>query len=174
MTENEEKSIQAEAEQTTASEWEAKVIAPKSATDELVMEAQVVKKEKGSKPSKGQKPSKKTAEGNHSSTCVITNTSMNNICLMNGDKFEQITVAPREIKTVSRDTLRSLLKNPMVQRFFDKGILTHTLDAQDVSAHDAVVPEELKNPVERHENGQNVVAEVKKYEKDGSIKLDLE
>ena len=61
----------------------------------------------------------------------------------------------------------------MVRRFFDKGILTSTLDADEVSAHDAVLPEELKNPVERHEDGQNVKAEVKKFEKDGTVKIDL-
>jgi len=173
MTKNEEQNIQTEVETNPTSEWEARVIKPQKATDELVMEAQVVQKQKGSKPAKTQKPSSKK-DGNYSSTCIITNASQNKICLMDGIRSEQITVAPREIKTVDRDLLRKLLKNPMIQRFFDKGILTHTLDAKEVSAHDAVVPEELKNPVERHENGQNVVAEVKKYEKEGSIKIDLE
>ena len=121
---------------------------------ELVMEAKIDKKA-------------------YSSTCVITNTSQNTICLFNGIPERSITVAPREIKTVSRADLKELLKNNMVQRFFDKGILTSTMDADEVSAHDAVLPEELKNPVERHEDGQNVKAEVKKFEKDGTVKIEL-
>jgi len=108
------------------------------------------------------------------STCLITNTSMNNICLCDGNAFDAINVAPREIKEVDREQLKRLLKNEMVRRFFDKGILTHTLDAAEVSAHDAVVPENLKNPVERHEGGQNVKAEVKKFDLEGTVKIDLE
>ena len=146
----------------TATDLEAKVTAPaETSKDELVMEAKVQKKED------------KKAEKAYSSTCVITNTSQNTICLYNGEASQSITVAPREIKQVSRDTLKALLKNEMVRRFFDKGILTSTMDADSVSAHDAVLPEELKNPVERHEDGQNVRAEVKKFEKDGTVHIDL-
>lgn len=165
--------------ETPATEISAEVTVPTN-DKELVMEAKISAKEKkGSKakdnkkakdPEKPKKNAEKTYTG---STCVLTNTSMNTICLFNGDKFNSITVAPREIKRVDRETLRSLLKNEMVKRFFDKGILTHNLDAADVSAHDAIVPEELKNPVERHEGGQNVKAEVKTYRKEGTISLDL-
>ena len=159
--------------ETPATDLQPKVTVPKN-KKELVMEAKISKKapkKKETTQSKKTEPKKNT--GGFSTTCVITNTSMNNICLFNGDKFKTITVRPREIKQVDRETLRSLLKNEMVQRFFDKGILTHNLDAADVSAHDAVVPEELKNPVERHEDGQNVKAEVKTYRKEGTISLDL-
>lgn len=144
----------------TATDLEAKVQAPtETSKDELVMEAKVQKKDK--------------TEKRYSSTCIITNTSQNTICLYNGETSRSITIAPREIKTVDRAQLKDLLGNEMVRRFFDKGILTSTLDANDVSAHDAVLPEELKNPVERHEDGQNVKAEVKKFEKDGTVKIDL-
>lgn len=158
---------------TPASELQPKVTVPKKKT-ELVMEAKISKKAPpANKQSTPKKPEPKKNTGNFSANCVITNTSLNNICLFNGDKFETITVRPREILQVSKDKLRRLLKNKMVQRFFDKGILTHNLDATEVSAHDAVAPEELKNPVERHEDGQNVKAEVKTYRKEGTISLDL-
>jgi len=141
-----------------ATDLKATVTVPKADSakkdKELVMEAKIEKK-------------------SYSSTCVITNTSQNTICLFNGIPEQSITVAPREIKSVSRAALKELLKNKMVQRFFDKGILTSTMDADEVSAHDAVLPEELKNPVERHEDGQNVKAEVKKFEKDGTVKIEL-
>lgn len=158
----------------TASDLTAEVSVPEN-EKELVMEAKIKTKQKGQKTKatkNTQKPAKNT-DRQYSSTCVLTNTSQNNICLMDGDKFKAITIAPREIKVVGRDELKELLKNKMVQRFFDKGILTHNMNADDVSAHDAVVPEELKNPVERHEDGQNVKAEVKTYRKEGSVTLDL-
>lgn len=116
----------------------------------------------------------KPSDDNYSSTCVLTNTSQNKICLQNGKDAPTIEISPREIKTVSRAALRELLKNEIVRAFFDKGILTSTLDAGEVSAHDAVVPENLKNPVERHEGGQNVKAEVKKFDADGTVKIELE
>lgn len=172
MTEDVKKTEQTVVE-TSATALSAEVTIPES-NKELVMEAKISKKAKPSKKTeKTEKPKQKTDKTYSASTCIITNTSMNTICLFNGDKLKAITVAPREIKTVERENLRELLKNEMVKRFFDKGILTHTLDAADVSAHDAVVPEELKNPVERHEGGQNVKAEVKTYRKEGTINLDL-
>lgn len=172
MTEDVKKTEQTVAD-TTATELSAEVTIPTN-DKELVMEAKISKKAKPSKKTeKTQKQKQKTDKTYSASTCIITNTSMNSICLFNGDKFATITVAPREIKTVEREKLKELLKNEMVRRLFDKGILTHNLDAEDVSAHDAVVPEELKNPVERHEDGQNVKAEVKTYRKEGTISLDL-
>ena len=155
--------------ETPATALTAEVTVPEN-KKELVMEAKISKKSKGQ--NKGT-PAKKNDKTFTSSTCVLTNTSQNTICLMDGDKFNTITVAPREIKQVNRELLKKLLKNKMVQRFFDKGVLTHNLDAADVSAHDAVVPEELKTPVERHEDGQNVKAEVKTYRKEGSVTIDL-
>lgn len=150
-----------------ATDLEAKVTVPKNKKG-LVMEAKVSKKTPNGKKT----VSKKNTE-TFSTTCVITNTSNNTICLFNGDKFGTITVRPREIMQVDKDKLRKLLTNKMVQRFFDKGVLTHNMDAADVSAHDAVAPEELKKPVERHEDGQNVKAEVKTYRKEGTVSLDL-
>ena len=172
MTEDVKKTEQTVAD-TTATGLSAEVTIP-TTDKELVMEAKIsAKGKKATKQKTPEKPKNKTEKTYSASTCIITNTSMNSICLFNGDKFATITVAPREIKTVERAKLKELLKNDMVRRFFDKGILTHNLDAADVSAHDAVVPEELKNPVERHEDGQNVKAEVKTYRKEGTISLDL-
>ena len=153
-----------------ATDLEAKVTVPKNKKG-LVMEAKVSKKTPNGKKTVS-KVSKKNTE-TFSTTCVITNTSNNTICLFNGDKFGTITVRPREIMQVDKDKLRKLLTNKMVQRFFDKGVLTHNMDAADVSAHDAVAQEELKKPVERHEDGQNVKAEVKTYRKEGTVSLDL-
>ena len=164
---NEETKTENTVAEKPATDLEAKVTVPKNKKG-LVMEAKVSKKT----PKDKKTVSKKNTEM-FSTTCVITNTSNNTICLFNGDKFGTITVRPREIMQVDKDKLRKLLKNKMVQRFFDKGVLTHNMDAADVSAHDAVAPEELKKPVERHEDGQNVKAEVKTYRKEGTVSLDL-
>lgn len=110
----------------------------------------------------------------YSSEAVIINQSQNRICLY-ADERHSIELAPREIKSVPKDLLREVLKNPMVQRFFDKGVVTHNIkEGKQVSAHEAVAPERLKQAVERHDGGQNVVAEVKKFEREGSFKIDLE
>lgn len=151
----------------TATDLKATVNAPTAdSKKELVMEAKI-------EPKTNKKPKEEKKEKAYSTTCVITNTSQNTICLFNGSTENSITVAPREIKTVSKAALRELMKNKMVCRFFDKGILTSTLDAEEVSAHDAVAPAELKNPVERHEDGQNVKAEVKKFKREGSLNIEL-
>ena len=147
-------------------ELEVKVETSKETDQELVMEAQIEEKPAKEEP-------KKEEPKFVSSECVLTNTSQNTICLFDGSKEESITVAPREIKRVSRDGLKRLMKNPMIRSFFDKGILTTNIDAEDTSAHEAVIPNELKNPVERHEDGQNVVAQVKKFKKEGSINIEL-
>ena len=152
----------------TVTDLDVKVNKPTEADskDELVMSAQIEKSKAVNKePKKTEK---------YESTCILTNTSQNTICLNDGERIPPITIAPREIKNVNRDQLRELLKNKMVRRFFDKGILTSTIDGKEVSAHDAVVPETLKNPVERHEDGQNVKAEVKKFEKDGTVNIELQ
>lgn len=105
---------------------------------------------------------------------VLMNHSQNFICLSTGVK--STTLAPREIKKVSKDLLDELLKNPMVRRFFDKGVVSHNADKASnvVQAHDATAPDHLMEAVEKHEGGSNIVAEVKKFEKDGSFKIDLE
>lgn len=105
---------------------------------------------------------------------VLMNRSQNYICLSANPKLE-VTLAPREITRVPRRTLDELMKNPMVRRFFDKGIVTHNADkgSNVVSAHEAVAPQHLREAVERHEGGNNIVAEVKKFRKEGSLKIDL-
>lgn len=149
------------------------------ANEELVMEAKVNltddKKSEDVKPTpaKEDKPAPK-AEKAFSSTATVMNKSQNKICLYANPEC-QLEIAPREIKSVRKDLLNELLKNKMVRRFFDKGVLSHNLDegSKVVSAHDAVAPEHLTQAVERHEGGNNVVAEVKKFEKDGSLNIDL-
>ena len=109
----------------------------------------------------------------YSSTTVLINNSQNFICLADGPE-KQLTLAPREIKKVSKDLIKELLKNPMVRRFFDKGVVSHnTKDEKRVSAHEAVAPERLSQAVERYESGNNVVAEVKKFQKEGALNINL-
>jgi len=117
--------------------------------------------------------SAKITTPNTSSTETIINRSQNFVCLYANPRLE-ITLAPREIKSVPKDDLRELLKNPMVRRFFDKGIISHNTKEDDkvVSAHDAVAPDNLSQAVERHDGG-HVVAEVKKFQKDGEISIEL-
>ena len=107
-----------------------------------------------------------------SSTTVVLNTSQNAILLTGETPEESVLIAPREIKAIDRELLRKLLKNKVVRYWFDKGILTSNQDANEVSAHDAVAPEYLKNPVERHD-GANVSASVTKFEKQGSVTINL-
>ena len=110
----------------------------------------------------------------YSSTVTVVNCSQNRICLYDNPQLQE-TIEAREIKKIAKDKLNELLKNPMVRRLFDKGILTsdyHKAD-DEVSAHDAVAPEYLTQAVERHEGGTNVVAEVKKFEREGSLNIDL-
>lgn len=116
----------------------------------------------------------KMPELNRASEVLVMNRSQNTICLADGPRLG-VTLAPREMAMVPRQTLDELLKNPMVRRFFDKGIVTYSGDkgSNVVSAHEAVVPQHLKDAVERHEGGSNIVAEVKKFKKDGSLKIDL-
>lgn len=110
----------------------------------------------------------------YSSTITIINRSQNKICLADGPE-RQITLEAREIKKVPKDLLKELLKNPMVRRIFDKGVISYnTKDEDFVSAHEAVAPETLSQAVERHEGGSNVVAQVKKFEREGSLNIDLQ
>lgn len=107
-----------------------------------------------------------------SSTTLVLNTSQNNILLTGGTPEESVLIAPKELKSIKRELLRKLLRNKVVRYWFDKGILTSNEDANEVSAHDAVAPEYLKNPVERHD-GANVSASVTKFEKQGSVTINL-
>lgn len=105
------------------------------------------------------------------SEATVMNKSQNIIHLKEGQL--EIRLMPREIKRVPKDVLKELLKNPMVRRFFDKGVVSHTLDDTEVSAHDAVAPEHLMEAVERHEDGSSVSASVKKFQREGSVNIEL-
>lgn len=113
------------------------------------------------------------ADIRYTSEVVVMNHSQNFICL--ADKGKEITLAPREIKKVSKDLLNELMKNPMVRRIFDKGIVSHNADESSkvVSASIEHAPDYLKEAVEKHEDGQTVRAEVKKFEKDGTVNIEL-
>lgn len=169
------------ADNTPATDVEVSVPSKEEAKakEELVMEAKINltddKKSEDVKPTPAEEEKKAPkAEKAYSSSVTVMNKSQNNICLFASTEC-QLTIGPREIKKVSKDLLNELLKNKMVRRFFDKGVLSHNLDegSNVVSAHDAVAPEHLTQAVERHEGGNNVVAEVKKFEKDGSLNIDL-
>lgn len=160
------------------------------ATDELVMEASVEteeipandqndeivpeedKKEEVEEPKKEpEKAPEKAPEYVPSTYVVLTNTSQNRLSLVEGDIT--INIEPREIKTVRRDDLRTVMRNKVIQNWFDKGILSSNIDAVDQSVHEAVAPDNLTNPVERHDDGMNISASVKKFEKAGTVDINL-
>lgn len=129
--------------------------------DELVMEAKIIPD-----------TLKKAPEYIPSTYVVLTNTSQNRLSLVSGNI--RIDIEPREIKrNVRRDELRELLKNKIIQNWFDKGILSSNLDAEEKSAHEAVAPTNLTNAVERHDNGMNIAASVKKFEPAGTVDISL-
>lgn len=103
---------------------------------------------------------------------VILNTSLNPILLQGENEEDKILIAPKEIKSISRYLLRELLKNKVVRYWFDKGILTTNQDANETSANEAEAPAHLSQPVERHD-GANVSASVTKFEKQGSVTINL-
>lgn len=103
---------------------------------------------------------------------VILNTSLNPILLQGENEKDKILIAPKEIKSVSRYLLRELLKSKVVRYWFDKGILTTNQDANETSANEAEAPAHLSQPVERHD-GANISASVTKFEKQGSVTINL-
>lgn len=103
---------------------------------------------------------------------VILNTSLNPILLQGENEEDKILIAPKEIKSISRYLLRELLKNKVVRYWFDKGILTTNQDANETSANEAEAPAHLSQPVERHD-GANISASVTKFEKQGSVTINL-
>ena len=137
-------------------------------TDELVMEASVETEEI---PANDAKEPEKAPEYVPSTYVVLTNTSQNRLSLVEGDVT--INIEPREIKTVRRDELRTVMRNRVIQNWFDKGILSSNIDAVDQSVHEAVAPDNLTNPVERHDDGMNISASVKKFEKAGTVDINL-
>ena len=139
---------------------EVQVNVPES-KDELVMEAKIIPD-----------TLKKAPEYIPSTYVVLTNTSQNRLSLVSGNI--RIDIEPREIKrNVRRDELKELLKNKIIQNWFDKGILSSNLDAEEKSAHEAVAPTNLTNAVERHDNGMNITASVKKFEPAGTVDISL-
>lgn len=103
---------------------------------------------------------------------VILNTSLNPILLQGENEKDKVLIAPKEIKSISRYLLRELLKSKVVRYWFDKGILTTNQDANETSASEAEAPAHLSQPVERHD-GANVSASVTKFEKQGSVTINL-
>ena len=103
---------------------------------------------------------------------VIMNTSLNPILLKGEHEGEILLIAPKEIKSVSRTLLRSMMKSKIVRYWFDKGVLTTNRDANETSANEAEAPAHLSQPVERHD-GANVSATVTKFEKQGSVTINL-
>ena len=151
-------------------------------TDDLVMEASVETEEipandqndeivlEEDKKEEAKEP-EKAPEYVPSTYVVLTNTSQNRLSLVEGDVT--INIEPREIKTVRRDELRTVMRNRVIQNWFDKGILSSNIDAVDQSVHEAVAPDNLTNPVERHDDGMNISASVKKFEKAGTVDINL-
>lgn len=103
---------------------------------------------------------------------VILNTSLNPILLQGENEKDKILIAPKEIKSINRRLLKELLKSKVVRYWFDKGILTTNQDANETSANEAEAPAHLSQPVERHD-GANISASVTKFEKQGSITINL-
>lgn len=154
---------------TTATETEA------VKNTELVMEAGINIKAEDANAKPDNKPAEKAPAQNiqtASSTTMIINTSQNPILLSGDDKEECIYIAPKEIKRVNRNLLKKLLQNKVVRYWFDKGILTGNTDANETTANEAEAPEYLSQPVERHD-GANISASVTKFEKQGSVTINL-
>ena len=103
---------------------------------------------------------------------IVINTSLNPICLSDGKRIS-VQIAPKEFKRIDRETYRELMQQNMVRIWFDKGILTSNGDAGETEVHGAEAPEELSQPVISRDGGNSVSAEVTKFEKAKSIKIDL-
>mgnify|MGYP003309494725 CR=1 FL=1 len=121
-----------------------------------------------------EKPKKEAPKAKEfSSKVTVLNTSYNEILLNPGKAELSVRIAPKEIKTIDRDLYRELMKNQVIRNWFDKGILATKKDADEVSVHEAKVPENLKNPVERTDSVSTVSASVTKFEKDGTVNIQL-
>lgn len=119
-----------------------------------------------------EKPEPIKNESAGSDYTIILNTSLNPILLQGENEKDKILIAPKEIKSISRNLLRELLKSKVVRYWFDKGILTTNQDANETSANEAEAPAHLSQPVERHD-GANISASVTKFEKQGSVTINL-
>jgi len=144
----------------TETSAEVEVNVPES-ENELVMEASVIPESL-----------KKAPEYIPSTYVILTNTSQNRLSLVG--EGVKIDIAPREIKRdVKREDLKVLLKNKVIRNWFDKGILSSNMDAESQSPHEAVAPKNLTSAVERHDNGMNIEASVKKFEPAGTVDINL-
>lgn len=110
-------------------------------------------------------------------TVVLTNTTTNPMLLNEG--VHKIMIYPKELKSVDKEVFQALQKNDMIKIWLDKGLLrcNYQADAQEEEKREISVtpdeaPDELKNAVEKHEDGRSVSAEVTKQEAAGSITLD--
>lgn len=110
-------------------------------------------------------------------TVILTNTTTNPMLLNEGKN--KIMIYPKELKSVDKEVFQELQKNDMIKIWLDKGLLrcNYQVDAQadedrTISVTPDEAPDELKNPVEKHEDGRTVSAEVTKHEAAGSITLD--
>lgn len=110
-------------------------------------------------------------------TVVLTNTTTNPMLLNEG--VHKIMIYPKELKSVDKEVFQELKKNDMIKIWLDKGFLkcNYQADAQEEEKREISVtpdeaPEELKNAVEKHEDGRSISAEVTKQEAAGSITLD--
>ena len=109
-----------------------------------------------------------------SADVVVINTSYNPICLTTWAKgSKSFTLAPKEFKRIPRDQYREFLQNKMIRTWFDKGILTTRDTDEEISVNEAVAPQELSMPVERSDGQSSVSASVKKFQKEGPIKIQL-
>lgn len=110
-------------------------------------------------------------------TVILTNTTTNPMLLNEGKN--KIMIYPKELKSVDKEVFQELQKNDMIKIWLDKGLLrcNYQVDAQadedrTISVTPDNAPAELTNPVEKHEDGRSVSAEVTKKEAAGSITLD--
>lgn len=110
-------------------------------------------------------------------TVVLTNTTTNPMLLNEG--VHKIMIYPKELKSVDKTVFQALQKNSMIKEWLDKGFLrcNYQADAQEEEKREISVtpdeaPDELKNAVEKHEDGRTVSAVVKEQKADGSITLD--
>lgn len=155
---------------------DAEIKSPAEAlADELVAEASIeatLEEAPEEKPAPKKEAPKKSSD-TYSDTVTIMNTCYNEIYLNGGKPELSVRIAPKEVKTISRYLFRELLKVQVIRNWFDKGILATSKDANETTAHEAEIPANLKNPVERTDSVSTVSASVTKFEKEGSVQINL-
>lgn len=113
------------------------------------------------------------------STGKVTLINMSTNPMLLNEGAHKIMIYPKELKSVDKTVFQALQKNDMIKIWLDKGLLrcNYQADAQEEASREISVtpdnaPAELTNPVEKHEDGRSVSAEVTKKEAAGSITLD--